>query len=195
MVTLSYWRAFATAASITRAIGCNTCQKKFWYLHMRRWQRLKYVHLRLVTFDWQVLKDNFQQSANKRIFCVFWGIISEDRSRFVLLTGGTKKGHIWMQMIAETVGEFLNGELRSKPAYNRREYRRTLLYVAAGITNQFIGKTWDDPIRPFNQNAPWRYTDIIHQNENIYLTAFWKRFSFYPGLDWKGQLGVIPSMV
>ncbi len=41
------------------------------------------------------------------IFCVFGGTISEDWSRFVLITGGTKKGHIWMQKIAETVGEFL----------------------------------------------------------------------------------------
>ncbi len=77
---------------------------------MRPWQRLKYVHLRLVTFDWQVLTNYFQQSANKRIFCMFGGTISEDWSRFVLITGGTKKRHFWMRMIAETFGEFLKGD-------------------------------------------------------------------------------------
>ncbi len=77
---------------------------------MRRWQRLKYVHLRLVTFDWQVLTNDFQQSAYKRICCMFRGTISEDWSRFVLITGRTKKGHFWMQRIAETVGEFLEGD-------------------------------------------------------------------------------------
>ncbi len=77
---------------------------------MRRWQRLQYVHLRPVTFDWQVFTNDFQQSAYKRIFCVFGGTISEDWSRFMLITGRTKKGHFWMQKIAETVGEFLKGD-------------------------------------------------------------------------------------
>ncbi len=74
---------------------------------MRRWQRLKYVQLRLVTFAWQVLINDCQQSAYKRIFCVIGGTISEDWSRFVLTTGRTEKGHFWMQRIAETIGEFL----------------------------------------------------------------------------------------
>ncbi len=77
---------------------------------MRRWQRLKHDQLRLVTFDWQVLTNDFQQSAYKRIFCVFGGIISADWIRFVLTTSGTKKGHLWMQRIAETVEESLKGD-------------------------------------------------------------------------------------
>ncbi len=109
-VTHSYWRAFATAASISCLIWCNACQTYFWYLPMRRWQRLKYVHLRPVTFDWQVFTNDFQQSAYKRIFCVFGWTILEDWSRFVLITGRTKKGHFWMQKIAETVGEFPKGD-------------------------------------------------------------------------------------
>ncbi len=52
----------------------------------------------------------WQQSTYKRIFCAFGGTILEDWSRFVLITGGTKKGHFWMQRIAETVGEFLMGD-------------------------------------------------------------------------------------
>ncbi len=44
------------------------------------------------TFDWQVLTNDFQQSAYKRIFCVFGGTISEHWSLFVLTTSGTKTG-------------------------------------------------------------------------------------------------------
>ncbi len=40
---------------------------------MRRWQRLKYVHLRLVTFDKQALSNDFQQLAYKRFFLRVWG--------------------------------------------------------------------------------------------------------------------------
>ncbi len=100
MVTQIYWGAFATAASISCVIWCNACQT----------QISLYVQLRLVTFDWQVLTNDFQQSAKKRIFCVFGGKIWEAWSRFVLTTGGTTRGHFWMQMIAETVGEFLQGD-------------------------------------------------------------------------------------
>ncbi len=62
-------------------------------------------HIRLTS-----LTNDFQQSAYKRIFCVFGLTISEDWSRFVLIAGGTKKGHCWMQTIAETVGEFVQGD-------------------------------------------------------------------------------------
>ncbi len=62
-------------------------------------------HIQLTSFN-----ENFQQSAYKRIFCVFGGTISEDWSRFVLTTGGPKKGYFWMLMISEKVGEFLKGD-------------------------------------------------------------------------------------
>ncbi len=39
--------------------------------------------------------------------CLGGGTIWKDWSRSVLTTGGTKKGHFWMQRIAETIGEFL----------------------------------------------------------------------------------------
>ncbi len=60
------------------------------------------------------IQDELFHNNPKRIFCVFanthGGTILEDWSRFVLITGGTKKGHFWMQRIAETVGEFLKGD-------------------------------------------------------------------------------------
>ncbi len=50
--------AFATVASISCVVmrccvvmWCNASQTQFWYLPLRRWQRLKYDQPRLVTFD------------------------------------------------------------------------------------------------------------------------------------------------
>ncbi len=48
----------------------------------------------------------FSAVGLQKDFLLLW----EDWSRFVLITGGTKKGHFWMQRIAEIVGEFLKGD-------------------------------------------------------------------------------------
>ncbi len=52
----------------------------------------------------------FSSRLTNGFFCVFGETFSEDWSRFVLITDRTKKGHFWMQRIAETVGKFPKGD-------------------------------------------------------------------------------------
>ncbi len=51
----------------------------------------------------------FSSRLKNVFFCMFGGNISEDWSRFVLKTGGTKRGHFLIPKITETVGDFLMG--------------------------------------------------------------------------------------
>ncbi len=136
---------------------------------MRRWQRWKYAHLRHVTFDWQALTNDFQHSAYKRIFCVFGGIILEDWSRFVLITGGTKKGHFWMQRIAETVGELLKGD-----------WGRSRLITGGNISGHYC-TSWET--HPLSWNAS--FLDDGHRH-TICLWIITLKLS--PWRAWRNQI-------